>query len=127
MIGLFHRAIAQSGSALCPWAAEDPSLARSKAFRLGEALGCKTSDSDELLEFLMKVPAQNIVEGFDKVVKEEVSVSSFLVTGKFVSGLDNSQHKLKNVMTSLNVVKLNLKLHQIFQCWLVLSSYMVPY
>jgi hypothetical protein len=74
----------------------------------------------------MKVPAQNIVEGFDKVVKEEVSVSSSLVTFKFVSGLDNSQHKLKNVVTSLNVVKLNLKLHHIFQCWLVLSSYMIP-
>jgi carboxylesterase type B len=94
MIGLFHRAIAQSGSALSPWAAEDPSLARSKAFRLGEALGCKTSDSDVLLEFLMKVPAQNIVEGFDKAAKEEVSVSSFIVTGKFVLGLDNIETSL---------------------------------
>lgn len=69
--GLFHRAIAQSGSALCPWAAEDPSIARSKAFRLGEALGCKTSDSNELFEFLMKIPAQKIVEGIDKALKEE--------------------------------------------------------
>lgn len=89
MTGLFHHAIAQSGSAFCPWAAEDPSLARSKAFRLGEALGCKTSDSEKLLEFLMKVPAQKIVEGIDKALEEEVSVSSFIVIGGFVSGLDN--------------------------------------
>jgi carboxylesterase type B len=89
MTGLFHRAIAQSGSALCPWAAEDPSIARSKAFRLGEALGCKTSDSKELQEFLMKVPAQKIVEGFDIALKEEVSVISFIVIGEFILGLDN--------------------------------------
>jgi len=68
--GLFHRAIAQSGSALCPWAAEDPAVARTKAFRLGKALGCKTSDSNELLEFLMQVPAQELTEATDKVLKE---------------------------------------------------------
>lgn len=89
MTGLFHHAIAQSGSAFCPWAAEDPSLALSKAFRLGEALGCKTSDSKKLLEFLMKVPAQKIVEGIDKALEEEVSVSFFIVIGGFVSRLDN--------------------------------------
>jgi len=69
--GLFHRAIAQSGSALCPWAAEDPAVARTKAFRLGEALGCKTSDSKELVEFLMNVPAQQITEMTEKVLTEE--------------------------------------------------------
>lgn len=69
--GLFHQAIAQSGSAFCPWAAEDPAIARSKAFRLGEAMGCKTSDSKELVEFLMKVPAQQLTEGIEKVLNEE--------------------------------------------------------
>jgi carboxylesterase type B len=96
MTGLFHRAIAQSGSALCPWSAEDPSIARSKAFRLGETLGCKTSDSKELLEFLMKVPAQKFVEGIDKTAKEEVSVSSFIVISGFVSELDNIKASLKS-------------------------------
>lgn len=78
MTGLFHRAIAQSGSALCPWVAEDPAIARTKAFRLGEALGCKTSDSKELVDFLMKVPAQQLIEWTEKVLTEEVSARSFI-------------------------------------------------
>jgi len=77
--GLFHRAIAQSGSALCPWAAEDPAVARTKAFRLGKALGCNTSDSKELVEFLMTVPAQQLTEATDKALTKNVSVKSFIV------------------------------------------------
>ena len=76
---MFHRAIAQSGSALCPWVTEDPAVARTKAFRLGEALGCKTSDSKELVDFLMKVPAQQLTEMTEEVLTEEVSVKSFIV------------------------------------------------
>jgi carboxylesterase type B len=76
---LFHRAIAQSGSALCPWVAEDPAVARTKAFRLGEVLGCKTSDSKKLVEFLMKVPAQQLTEMTEEVLTDEVSVKSFIV------------------------------------------------
>lgn len=71
--GLFHRAIAQSGTALCPWASEDPAVARTKAFRFGETLGCKTSDSKELVEFLTKVPAQQLIEWTEKVFTEEES------------------------------------------------------
>jgi carboxylesterase type B len=96
MTGLFHRAIAQSGSAFCPWAAEDPAIARSKAFRLGEALGCKTSDSKELVEFLMKVPAQQLTEGIEKTLMEEVSVNSIAVISWLVVGLGN-------IKTSINV------------------------
>jgi hypothetical protein len=46
---------------------------------LGEALGCKTSDSKELVEFLMNVPAQQITEMTEKALTEEVSVKSFIV------------------------------------------------
>lgn len=70
--GLFHRAIAQSGSALNPWAYEDPQTARRKAFRFAEVLGCKTNDSYEMLEFLMTVPAQRLVEGVELILTEEV-------------------------------------------------------
>jgi Carboxylesterase type B len=70
--GLFHRAIAQSGSALNPWAYEDPHTARRKAFIFAEALGCKTSDSYEMLEFLMTVPAQRLVEEAELILAEEV-------------------------------------------------------
>jgi hypothetical protein len=46
---------------------------------LGETLGCKTSDSKELVEFLMKVPAQQLIEWTEKVFTEEVSVKSLIV------------------------------------------------
>jgi len=68
---LFHRAIAQSGSALCPWVAEDLTV----AFRLGEELDCKTSDSKELVEFLMMVLAQQLTEATEKLSQKR-SVSS---------------------------------------------------
>lgn len=71
--GLFHRAIAQSGSALNPWAFDDPQVARKKAFRFAEALGRNTADSNELVEFLMKVPARRLVEGMELALTEEVS------------------------------------------------------
>jgi carboxylesterase type B len=70
--GLFHRAIAQSGSALNPWAYDNPQTARKKALRFAETLECKTTDSNEMLEFLMKVPAQRLVEAMDLCVTEEV-------------------------------------------------------
>ena len=70
--GLFHRAIAQSGSALNPWAFDDPQTARRKAFRFAETLGCTTTDSYEMLEFLMGVPARRLVEAMELSMTEEV-------------------------------------------------------
>jgi carboxylesterase type B len=69
--GLFHRAIAQSGSALNPWSFDDPQTARRKAFRFAETLGCTTTDSYEVLEFLMKVPALRLVEAIELTLTEE--------------------------------------------------------
>jgi carboxylesterase type B len=69
---LFHRAIIQSASVLNHWAYDDPSVARRKAFRFGEYLGCHTSDSKELLDFLMKVPAKQLVDAMTLSVTEEV-------------------------------------------------------
>jgi carboxylesterase type B len=70
--GLFHRAIIQSGCVLSHWAYDDPSVARRKAFRFGEVLGCHTSDSKELSEFLMKVPAEKLVDAMELSLTEEV-------------------------------------------------------
>ena len=50
----------------------DKSEARSKAFRFGEAVGCKTNDSEELLEYLMKLPVRDLVEGMYKALIYEV-------------------------------------------------------
>lgn len=53
--GLFHKAIAQSGSPLTDWAQGVDG--RSRAFKVGKTLGKDTNDISELLEFLRGVPA----------------------------------------------------------------------
>uniref|UniRef100_W8BIG0 Carboxylic ester hydrolase n=1 Tax=Ceratitis capitata TaxID=7213 RepID=W8BIG0_CERCA len=59
--GLFHRAISQSGSALNPWSMAESSSER--AFRLAANLGyLGANDTDEILEFLRRVPAMKLVE-----------------------------------------------------------------
>jgi len=71
IIGLFHRAICQSGTALHWWAFTNK--AQDTAFRLGKALGCNTNNSDELLEFLQKASAEDIVEGIATVPTQAVN------------------------------------------------------
>jgi len=63
--GLFHRAIAMSGSALCWWA----NLAdqRKTAVSLGSGLGCPTGDSAQMLECLRNRPAEEIMEAQAKL------------------------------------------------------------
>jgi hypothetical protein len=59
-----------SGVVLNPWAlVEEP---RERAFRLGAALGCKTTNSKELVEFLRSVPVRQLVEDVDKAKTSEV-------------------------------------------------------
>lgn len=59
-VGLFHRAISESGSALNSWAlSERP---RERAFRLGRVLGFDTNSTADLVAFLRKVPARKLVE-----------------------------------------------------------------
>ncbi|PSN44740.1 hypothetical protein C0J52_10745, partial [Blattella germanica] len=69
--GLFHKAIAESGSALAPWSAQDPDEARRRAFRLGAALGHKSNSSEELVEFLRTLPVKSIMEGSMLMLAEE--------------------------------------------------------
>lgn len=71
IIGLFHRAICQSGTALHWWALTNKT--QDRAFSLGKALGCSTNNPDELLEFLQKAPAEDIVEAITKVQTQEVN------------------------------------------------------
>lgn len=53
--GLFHKAIAQSGTAIHDWANGKDTVNR--AFRSAKALGKDTNDKDELLAYLRSVPA----------------------------------------------------------------------
>lgn len=58
--GLFRSVITQSGSFLNPWTfATDPTR---QGFRLGQALGYHGNSSDELVQFLKKIPAQALTE-----------------------------------------------------------------
>lgn len=58
--GLFRSAIAQSGSALAPWSfVQNPKL---QALRLGRDLGFKGESTEDLVEFLRKVPTRSLVE-----------------------------------------------------------------
>ncbi|XP_034250336.1 acetylcholinesterase-like isoform X2 [Thrips palmi] len=69
--GLFQRAIMQSASSLNQWCLLEAAEARRRAFRLGEALGCSTQDEDELLAFLQKAPAVDILAKSDSVIDIE--------------------------------------------------------
>lgn len=59
--GLFHQAILQSGSALNRWAFKDNAASSKSAFALGNALGCNTENSKELLQCLSKAEAHDII------------------------------------------------------------------
>ncbi|PNF42928.1 Esterase FE4 [Cryptotermes secundus] len=60
--GLFHRAIAQSGSALDPWAYAEPDFLRWKAFTVGERMNCSAAGPHELLRCLQEAGANTIVQ-----------------------------------------------------------------
>ncbi|XP_053681974.1 juvenile hormone esterase [Sabethes cyaneus] len=67
--GLFHKAIAQSGTALNPWSiAKDP---KTRGFSLGHQLNCNTNSTDELLSCLRKASAQKIVNAAPKTITQE--------------------------------------------------------
>ncbi len=51
--GLFHRAIAQSGSALCDWAIERSPLIFAR--EVAQSVGCPTSRNSDLVECLRKI------------------------------------------------------------------------
>ncbi|XP_077983387.1 acetylcholinesterase-like [Glandiceps talaboti] len=64
--GLFHRAIMQSGSAVADVALNrDEEFEKVKAHAIGQAVGCKKDNSEELLECLMQVPAEDFIEPQD--------------------------------------------------------------
>ncbi|XP_049842015.1 esterase FE4-like [Schistocerca gregaria] len=58
--GLFHKAIAHSGVAVADGVCSD--RMRDRSFTLGAHLGLKTDDSQQLVDFLRKQPAQMLVE-----------------------------------------------------------------
>ncbi|XP_075213621.1 acetylcholinesterase-like [Lycorma delicatula] len=67
--GLFHRIIMESGSALNPWAfTEEP---RVRAFQLGKLLSFNGTDDNELIEYLQKIPADELIEAQNQIINNE--------------------------------------------------------
>ncbi|XP_043248310.1 juvenile hormone esterase-like [Colletes gigas] len=65
--GLFHQGIAQSGSALCPWAYKTPVESLAVAYELGTVMGLVPSTPDILLKRLKKADAFDIIQAETKV------------------------------------------------------------
>lgn len=66
-LGLFHKAIYQSGTATCPWAIglSTPE----NCFKLASILGFEDSkDPKEVVEFLRTIPASQLIEAQFKIL-----------------------------------------------------------
>lgn len=74
--GLFHKAIMQSGVLWCSWCKNENYSVR--GFRLAALLGEKSKDPEEVVEFLRKVPAEDIVKVQSNIVTIEVRNFSIL-------------------------------------------------
>lgn len=56
--GLFHKLILQSGTVTCPWSF----TTSKKSFRLASILGIDSTDPEEILQRLRKLPAEDIIK-----------------------------------------------------------------
>ncbi|XP_046751474.1 esterase E4-like [Diprion similis] len=65
-IGLFHRYITQSGSALATWAYRPSGPYADRAFDLGEYVGCSNTSTDSLIKCLRTVDISDIVNSYPK-------------------------------------------------------------
>ncbi|XP_046736182.1 juvenile hormone esterase-like [Diprion similis] len=65
-IGLFHRYITQSGSALAAWAYRPSGPYARQAFDLGEHVGCSNTSTDSLIKCLRTVDVSNIINSYSR-------------------------------------------------------------
>ncbi|XP_032670314.1 esterase E4-like isoform X2 [Odontomachus brunneus] len=73
---LFHKAILQSGVALCPWAIRKQ---QPEAFKLALLLGCKSTNPKEIAEFLRKCPYEILVRmEFNVVTQKERHIKKII-------------------------------------------------
>ncbi|XP_071826178.1 cholinesterase-like isoform X2 [Apostichopus japonicus] len=86
---LFQQAITESGTALCPWAYTElaEAIKVDMAFNLGNAVGCNTMDTQELVECLKQVDAEEL---------EKIVATNFIRMGPTIDGvfLDDSPLRL---------------------------------
>lgn len=70
-LGLFHRAISQSGTAACTWAYNGHP--EETAMRLADKLGCKGSKK-EIVECLVKIDAVDLMKALPAFLQAKVRV-----------------------------------------------------
>ncbi|KAK7870482.1 hypothetical protein R5R35_000754 [Gryllus longicercus] len=78
--GLFHRVIAQSGSAFCPWAVINDPIARAKSLAL--AAGCEPKTAEDpvaLAKWLREAPALTLVTHIGACFTEEEIAKSMIL------------------------------------------------
>ena len=59
-LGLFHKAIMQSGVSINPWAFQFSN--KEFGIKIADELGYSSSDSKDVVEFLQTIPAEKIIE-----------------------------------------------------------------
>nr|AWW17119.1 carboxylesterase E4 [Subpsaltria yangi] len=72
--GLFHRAIAQSGTALPEWAAIDASVAVDRATRIAKSLYCNTENATTIVNCLSRMSTSALVQATFSLIAEEKTV-----------------------------------------------------
>ena len=70
--GLFHQVIAQSGSAIAPWAFDDNISHEGHTRNIAAMVNCNLPDVEDLVDCMKSVPASNITSAANSY-----SVSSF--------------------------------------------------
>jgi carboxylesterase type B len=69
---MFHKAIMQSGCVFNPWAFNENH--KKAAFKLAEHMGCQKDDPKEIVQYLLNVPATDLVKFSTLKLKFEVCI-----------------------------------------------------
>lgn len=69
-LGLFHRAILQSGNIFNTMIYLDKNISKSRTIKLARILGCNSENLSEISDFLQQVPAYTLTERIKDVVVE---------------------------------------------------------
>ncbi|XP_050531761.1 juvenile hormone esterase-like isoform X2 [Daktulosphaira vitifoliae] len=64
--GLFHKAILESGAPLVPWSVSAPGIARQRAKKVANLVGCNSDISNDMLKCLRSINASNLVTQYSK-------------------------------------------------------------
>lgn len=91
ILGLFQRAISQSGTALALWARLTPAMARRRFVTFGILAGCSPVPTQVLVDCLRKIPAEEIV-----LITQKYYVILFILLASKISSTSLLSPRLQN-------------------------------